>query len=105
MASTRKHTMSDPTPHEEHTPAWQWFLYSVGCIGLAILIFFLLKNMEETGQGGRMNWIIVILYKIGGKWTAAGVLGGLGILFAVVGIVELTRSNASEPDDDEEYDR
>lgn len=100
--------MSDQeTPQqEEHTPAWQWFLYSAGCIGLAILVFFLLKNMEETGQGGRMNWIIVILYKIGGKWTAAGVLGGLGILFAVLGVVELGKSrDTGAADDEDDSDR
>ena len=79
-----------PPQEEEHTPAWQWFLYALGCIGLAILIFFLLKNMEETGQvQGAMNWIIVLLYKLGGKWTAAGVLGGLGVIFAILGFVEL----------------
>jgi hypothetical protein len=100
--------MSDQeTPQqEEPTPAWQWFLYSAGCIGLAILVFFLLKNMEESGQGGRMNWIIVILYKIGGKWTAAGVLGGLGVLFAVLGLMELGKSRgASEDEDDSDRPR
>lgn len=110
--------MSDPqdSQQEEPTPAWKWFLYSAGSIGLAVLVFFLLKNMEETGREGRMNWIIVILYKIGGKWTAAGVLGGLGVLFAVLGFAALGseqggggtktgRRRRRSEDDDEDLDR
>ncbi len=60
--------------------------YGLGLIAAGVGIFFLLMLIEGSEKGARVHWLIALLYNIGGKWTAAGVLWLLGIVLLVLGI-------------------
>jgi hypothetical protein len=86
--------MSQNNPESDEsgpmTPG-QALLYGLGAIGLGILVFALLAWMESSTTGGRVNWLIALLYKIGGKWTAAGIFFGAGAIFLIIALVRYQR--------------
>ena len=69
---------------EEHITTGQGIKYGLGCLGIGVGMFLLLSLMESSGRGGRVHWLLAVLYYIGGKWTVAGFfgLGALGFFVA-----------------------
>ena len=67
-----------------------WGKIAMGAIlcVLAWATFAWFTNLETGNAEGRRRivWWVALLYYIGGKWTAAGVLGVLGLIFGVSGI-------------------
>jgi predicted Zn finger-like uncharacterized protein len=97
-------TLPDVTFTYERTPVWKLLAlpgaFTVGMVVVGIIAYLVLARMEETGEGGRMNVIIVLIYRYLGKY---GVLA-LFLLAAVGGIlwsVKKWRTYASmEPSED-----
>jgi hypothetical protein len=42
--------------------------------------------LEESGRGGRVHWLVALLYYVGGKWTAAGLFWLGGLVFIGLGV-------------------
>ncbi len=72
---------------------WGWMLGALFFLGLAFVIYLYVTNLENQGQGGRINWIVALAYNIGGKWCAVSVLAVPGLIFALVGLVKLFSSS------------
>lgn len=66
---------------------WKCIGFGIIVLLVGILMFYGLSSFEQTGGTARMNILIWLLYKIGGKWFVLIVLGGLGILSTVAGIL------------------
>ena len=60
--------------------------YGLGLIGLGIGMLLFLMILEKSPRGGRVHWVIALLYYIGGKWTAAGLFWLIGTAFIFLGI-------------------
>jgi hypothetical protein len=69
---------------DEHLTVGQGVKYGLACLAIGVVLFLLLSLMESSGRGGRVHWLIAVLYYIGGKWTVAGCfgLGSLGFFVA-----------------------
>lgn len=98
-------TVPDVTFTHERTPAWKLLAvpigFTIGMIAIGIIAYFTLAHMEEEGAGGRMNVVIILIYKYLGKF---GVLG-LFLLAALGGIIwsvmKLRKYAALEASEDE----
>jgi|JI7StandDraft_1071085.scaffolds.fasta_scaffold27677_2 hypothetical protein len=65
-------------------------------IGLAILgaayYFYITMSAYESGEGIRMNRILLLAYGLLGKTVTAGILGLIALLMAGLGIKEMVNS-------------
>lgn len=76
---------SDPDDEGEVT-LWVGFKYGLGLIAFGVGVLLLLMMIENSSRGGRVHWVIALLYYIGGKWTAAGLFWLVGTAFIFLGI-------------------
>jgi hypothetical protein len=81
---------SEPPPPKSRQGLW-YLLGALFFCFAAIFIFFYLAHLERTGEAASMNAVVVLLYKLGGKWLVAGVSGAIALLFLVAAIREWTR--------------
>jgi len=87
---------SGQTPQEETKKKdnpWSTIVYGIALIGLAIFLYYTFDNMEKEGGSVRLNWMLVLAYKIGGKWTVAVILALLGSFMTYSGISSLITKN------------
>jgi hypothetical protein len=64
----------------------QGLKYGLGLIALGVGVFLLLALLEGSPRGGRVHWLVALLYYIGGKWTAAGLFWLGGLVFLALGV-------------------
>ena len=64
----------------------QGLKYGLGLIAFGVGVLLLLMLLEGSNRGGRVHWLIALLYYIGGKWTAAGLFWLSGTVFIVLGV-------------------
>ena len=64
----------------------QGLKYGLGAIAIGVGVFLLLSLIEGSERGGRVHWLIALLYYIGGKWTAAALFWVVGLVFLVLGV-------------------
>jgi hypothetical protein len=43
-------------------------------LGLSVFLYFYFTDFEDQGSSRRINWVVALLYDIGGKWTVIGVV-------------------------------
>jgi hypothetical protein len=60
--------------------------YGLGLIAIGVGLFLWLNMLEESGRGGRVHWLVALLYYVGGKWTAAGLFWLGGLVFIGLGV-------------------
>lgn len=66
---------------KEENP-WGTLAFGILLIAGACFLYYTFDNLEKEGGSVRMNWILIMLYELGGKWTASivvALLGGLMI--------------------------
>ena len=78
--------MADDDVSEGEVTLAQGLKYGLGLIGIGIGVFLLLMMIEGSERGGRVHWLIALLYYIGGKWGAAGLFWLGGLVFIVLGV-------------------
>ena len=78
--------MASDDDSEGEVTLGQGLKYGLGLIAFGVGVFLLLTMIEGSSQGGRVHWLIAVLYYIGGKWTAAGLFWLGGLVFIVLGI-------------------
>ncbi len=78
---------TNQTPEEvkEESP-WQSIAIGLLMIAGAVFIYYSFDNMEKEGGSMRINWILALIYKIGGKWPGPILLGLLGAYTTYSGI-------------------
>lgn len=64
----------------------QGLKYGFVLIAIGVGVFLLLMLIESSPRGGRVHWLIAVLYYVGGKWTAAGLFWLGGLVFIVLGV-------------------
>ncbi|OWK45817.1 hypothetical protein [Fimbriiglobus ruber] len=72
----------------------QGLKYGLGLLAIGVVVFVILTLMEDSGRGGRVHWLIALLYYIGGKWTAAGLFWLGGLVFLALGVRTHLRDRA-----------
>lgn len=91
LSNTLEARMAERTESEmagkRKVNGWKCIGFGIIVLLVGILMFYGLSSFEQTGGTARMNILIWLLYKIGGKWFVLIVLGGLGILSTVAGIL------------------
>jgi hypothetical protein len=67
---------------------WYW-LVALGLflLGAAPLLYVVLGDMESEGSGVGGSAALVLLYRAGGKWLVAAVLGVFGLGALVLGVL------------------
>jgi hypothetical protein len=73
---------------EEKTPILS-LIGGIVLIGIAIGLYFYLDGLEKEGGTLRINWIIALIYKIGGKLGASGIIAFLGLLTSFFAIQDM----------------
>lgn len=72
-------------------PPW-WYLFVAGIfVGLSVFLYFYFTDFESQGGSRRLNWVVALLYDLGGKWTVIGVVQVLVIFCVYLAIVELKK--------------
>lgn len=76
---------------DEEDSGSPWGTIGIGllCIAFSVFLFWYFAHWENEGGTARMWWVLAILYKIGGKWLASGLVGFVGILVSGLGVKEL----------------
>jgi len=63
-------------------PPW-WYLFVAGIfVGLSIFLYFYFTDFETQGGSRRINWVVALLYDLGGKWAVIGVTL-MGVCFCI----------------------
>ena len=71
---------------------WQTALWGLFLIAAAIGLFFYFEDFERSSDSSRrMNAIVALLYNIGGKWLASGVLGAIGGIMLILSAGEYNK--------------
>ncbi|HEY7314882.1 MAG TPA: hypothetical protein VH643_36385 [Gemmataceae bacterium] len=78
--------MASDDDSEGEVTLGQGLKYGLGLIAFGVGVFLLLTMIEGSSRGGRVHWLIAVLYYIGGKWTAAGLFWLGGLVFIVLGV-------------------
>ncbi|VTR93963.1 Membrane protein OS=Rhodopirellula sallentina SM41 GN=RSSM_01667 PE=4 SV=1 [Gemmata massiliana] len=78
--------MSSDDDSEGEVTLAQGLKYGLGLIAIGVGVFLVLTMIEGSSRGGRVHWLIALLYYIGGKWTAAGLFWLGGVVFLGLGI-------------------
>lgn len=95
-----------PTPPEElKTEIVWWHMMGIGALFFAgaVFIWFYITNIEEGGGGGRIHWLLAVLYRWGGKWLCVAVVAVFGVGFTAAGVAALIKkSQGAAKDEDEE---
>ncbi len=78
--------MASDDDSEGEVTLTQGLKYGLGLIAVGVGVFLLLTLIEGSSQGGRVHWLIALLYYIGGKWMAAGLFWLAGLVFLVLGV-------------------
>lgn len=87
----------DETPAEQEKPdnPWSTLGWGVLMIGLGIGGYFLFANLEESGGSVRMNVIVLLVYKILGKYGVLAVFSAIGALLILVGAKGIAKGKQS----------
>ncbi len=80
---------------ESEVTWWKTLLWGLLCLVLAAVLFWYFSNLEESGGTRRINWIVAIIYKIGGKWTVSAIFGLASLMFFYLPFKQL-RGHADE---------
>jgi hypothetical protein len=77
-----------PIPLPQGMLPWYW-LVTLGLflLGAAPLLYVVLDEMESEGSGVGGPAALVLLYRAGGKWLVAAVLGVFGLGALVIGVL------------------
>ncbi|MEM8668821.1 MAG: hypothetical protein AAGG48_14975 [Planctomycetota bacterium] len=97
-----KKAMEEESADEEEEEEDSWYVQigsGLFCIVCSIGLFMLLNNMEQSGGRMRVPWYVAVTYYIGGKWVVSGVLFGIGVLAAGLGIAAAFRTRNELNDD------
>lgn len=70
--------------------------YGVLFIGFAIFLYYQFEGLETEGGSIRINWIIAIVYKIGGKWAAPVILSIMGAFYIYSGASGLLKKRETD---------
>jgi hypothetical protein len=66
---------------------WGKVLFGLGIALVGALVFSEMAKLDSgEKESMRVHWLLAALYKIGGKWAAAGVLWLVGLVALVLGI-------------------
>ena len=69
---------------------WGQILIGVFLFAIAAFMYWYISDLEATGRSGRAPCFIAIVYHIAGKWGSVLLIVGMGVIFAGVGIWNLT---------------
>jgi hypothetical protein len=86
--------MSERHQHRRGAIDEWWGKVGIGGVivaGATFLYSQFIAIEEGTRQSARINAALNLLYQIGGKWTASGLLGLFGLAIAAWGVVQLVR--------------
>lgn len=50
-------------------PPWWYLLIAAFFTGGAVYLYFFFTELETKGGRRTINWVIALMYEIGGKWT------------------------------------
>lgn len=68
---------------------WGAVALGVFLIAVAVGLFFWFNHLEQEGGTIRMHALIILTYKLLGKWGVLGVFGAFGCLIAGIGVKDL----------------
>ena len=68
---------------------WGQILVGLFFFAIAAFMYWYISDLEATGRSSRAPCIIAIVYNIAGKWGSVLLIGGMGLIFAGVGIRNL----------------
>ena len=102
--STNPEEAPKPAPQEKTEIVW-WHMFLAGALFFAgaAFVYWYISDLEQGGRGGRIHWLLAILYKWGGKWLCVGFVALFGVAFTAAGIVALVKkAQVNELEDEEE---
>ena len=85
-----------PKPAKRFPPKYAFLLAGLFVI-VAVIAYFQLAQIEAQGGRAQVHAVIAGLYNLGGIWLPVGFFGFLGILCAVIGVLEVLKK---PPEDD-----
>lgn len=63
-------------------PPWWYLFIAATFVGLGIYLYFYFTALEIEGGSRRINWVLALLYEVGGKWAVIGLVFIL-VLFCI----------------------
>lgn len=63
--------------------SWWYLFIAVIFVGLSVFLYFYFTDFEQQGGSRRINWVLALLYDIGGKWTVIGAVQILVIFLCI----------------------
>lgn len=77
----------DKTNNDEvkDTP-WSSIGIGLFLFAAAGFLYYVFNNLENEGGSVKINWIFALLYRVGGKWAAPGLIGIIGAFYTYSGI-------------------
>ncbi|WP_412541781.1 hypothetical protein R8Z50_04305 [Longispora sp. K20-0274] len=70
---------------------WKNLLFGLGFVAGGIFLFDYIDGKEQSGEGFRMNWIMVLIYDALGKWGVLGVCLLIAVVFFGYMVAQLAR--------------
>lgn len=74
--------MNNTSQRFDGDPAWWYLLIGAAFTGFSVYLYFFFTELEMQGGSRRINWVIALIYDIGGKWTVIALVQAL-VLFCV----------------------
>ena len=84
---------NEPTKEKEGSP-WGTLLWGLVLVVIAVIAFFAFSGLERDGGRVRIPALILIAYKLLGKWGVLGIFGGLGGLMTISGILGIAKKKS-----------
>lgn len=72
-------------------PPW-WHLFIGGIfVCFSVFLYFYFTDFESQGGSRRINWVVALIYDLGGKWAVIGVVQVLVIFCVYLAIIEFKK--------------
>jgi len=76
---------------------WELVIYAAFCFGVATYYLSEITTLEISGGSIKIPLLLMLPYKIGGKWGLVGILGAIGAYSLALGVVRAFSVRSSPP--------
>jgi hypothetical protein len=76
---------------------WELVIYAAFCFGVAGYYLSEITTLEISGGTIKIPLLLMLPYKIGGKWGLVGILGAIGTYSFALGVVRAFSARSSPP--------
>jgi hypothetical protein len=82
---SKSYSYSNPNVSSEKLIVWKTVFSGLAMIAFSGFLFYILNNIEQKGGSVTMPLILIVIYKLFGKWVLSSLFGLIGLIMLAMG--------------------